>query len=133
MTNKSTRILSEISPGELLDKISILDIKLNKIKEKDSLDYIKKEHQILTKEREKNIDPNIDINPLYLKLKSINEKLWVIEDEKRLCEKNTDFKEKFIKLSRDVHFLNDKRSEVKLEINKILSSNFREVKQYTKY
>ena len=133
MTNKSTRVLSEISPGELLDKISILDIKLNKIKEKDSLDYIKKEHQILTKEREKNIDPNIDINPLYLKLKSINEKLWVIEDEKRLCEKNTDFKEKFIKLSRDVHFLNDKRSEVKLEINKILSSNFREVKQYTKY
>ena len=127
------KILIEISAGELLDKISILDIKLNKIKEKDSLDYIKKEHQILTKEREKNIDPNIDINPLYLKLKSINEKLWVIEDEKRLCEKNTDFKEKFIKLSRDVHFLNDKRSEVKLEINKILSSNFREVKQYTKY
>ena len=127
------KILIEISAGELLDKISILDIKLNKIKEKDSLDYIKKEHQILTKEREKNIDPNIDINPLYLKLKSINEKLWVIEDEKRLCEKNSDFKEKFIKLSRDVHFLNDKRSEVKLEINKILSSNFREVKQYTKY
>tara|TARA_B110000014_G_C19566895_1_gene302181 strand:+ start:32 stop:421 length:390 start_codon:yes stop_codon:yes gene_type:complete len=127
------KILIEVSAGELLDKISILDIKLNKIKEKDSLDYIKKEHQILTKEREKNIDPNIDINPLYLKLKSINEKLWVIEDEKRLCEKNTDFKEKFIKLSRDVHFLNDKRSEVKLEINKILSSNFREVKQYTKY
>ena len=127
------KILIEISAGELLDKISILDIKLNKIKEKNSLDYIKKEHQILTKEREKNIDPNIDINPLYLKLKSINEKLWVIEDEKRLCEKNSDFKEKFIKLSRDVHFLNDKRSEVKLEINKILSSNFREVKQYTKY
>ena len=127
------KILIEVSAGELLDKISILDIKLNKIKEKDSLDYIKKEHQILTKEREKNIDPNIDINPLYLKLKSINEKLWVIEDEKRLCEKNSDFKEKFIKLSRDVHFLNDKRSEVKLEINKILSSNFREVKQYTKY
>ena len=127
------KILIEVSAGELLDKISILDIKLNKIKEKDSLDYIKKEHQILTKEREKNIDPNIDINPLYLKLKSINEKLWVIEDEKRLCEKNSNFKEKFIKLSRDVHFLNDKRSEVKLEINKILSSNFREVKQYTKY
>ena len=133
MTNKSKKILSEISAGELLDKISILDIKLNKIKEKDSLDYIKKEHQILTKEREKNIDPNIDINPLYLKLKSINEKLWIIEDEKRLCEKNSDFKEKFIKLSRDVHFLNDKRAQVKLEINKILESNIREIKEYTEY
>lgn len=127
------KILIEISAGELLDKISILDIKLNKIKEKDSLDYIKKEHQILTKERQKNIDPNIDINPLYLKLKSINEKLWIIEDEKRLCEKNSDFKEKFIKLSRDVHFLNDKRAQVKLEINKILESNIREIKEYTEY
>ena len=127
------KILIEISAGELLDKISILDIKLNKIKEKDSLDYIKKEHQILTKERQKNIDPNIDINPLYLKLKSINEKLWIIEDEKRLCEKNSDFKEKFIKLSRDVHFLNDKRAQVKLEINKILESNIREIEEYTEY
>ena len=127
------KILIEVSAGELLDKISILDIKLNKIKEKDSLDYIKKEHQILTKERQKNIDPNIDINPLYLKLKSINEKLWIIEDEKRLCEKNSDFKEKFIKLSRDVHFLNDKRAQVKLEINKILESNIREIKEYTEY
>ena len=127
------KILIEISAGELLDKISILDIKLNKIKEKDSLDYIKKEHQILTKERQKNIDPNIDINPLYLKLKSINEKLWIIEDEKRLCEKNSDFKEKFIKLSRDVHFLNDKRAKVKLEINKVLESNIREIKEYTEY
>ena len=127
------KILIEISAGELLDKISILDIKLNKIKEKDSLDYIKKEHQILTKERQRNIDPNIDINPLYLKLKSINEKLWIIEDEKRLCEKNADFKEKFIKLSRDVHFLNDKRAQVKLEINKILESNIREIKEYTEY
>ena len=127
------KILIEISAGELLDKISILDIKLNKIKEKNSLDYIKKEHQILTKERQKNIDPNIDINPLYLKLKSINEKLWIIEDEKRLCEKNSDFKEKFIKLSRDVHFLNDKRAKVKLEINKVLESNIREIKEYTEY
>ena len=127
------KILIEISAGELLDKISILDIKLNKIKEKDSLDYIKKEHQILTKERQKNIDPNIDINPLYLKLKSINEKLWIIEDEKRLCEKNSDFKEKFIKLSRDVHFLNDERANIKLEINNHTGSKIKEVKEYTNY
>ena len=127
------KILVEISAGELLDKISILHIKLDKIKDKNSLDFIKKEYDILIQERDKNIDLNDEINNLYIELKTVNEKLWIIEDEKRLCEKNSKFDEKFIQVSRDVHFLNDKRAVIKLNINKILGSNIREIKLYTKY
>ena len=127
------KILVEVSAGELLDKISILHIKLDKIKDKNSLDFIKKEYDILIQERDKNIDLNDEINNLYTELKTVNEKLWIIEDEKRLCEKNSKFEEKFIQVSRDIHFLNDRRAVIKLNINKILGSNIREIKLYTKY
>ena len=127
------KILVEISAGELLDKISILHIKLDKIKDKNSLDFIKKEYEVLIQERDRNIDLNDEINNLYIELKTVNEKLWIIEDEKRLCEKNSKFDEKFIQVSRDIHFLNDRRAVIKLNINKILGSNIREIKLYTKY
>jgi len=127
------KILIEVSAGELLDKISILHIKLDKIKDKNSLDFIKNEYDVLIQERDKNIDLNDEINNLYIELKTVNEKLWIIEDEKRLCEKNSKFDEKFIQISRDIHFLNDRRSVIKLNINKILGSNIREIKLYTKY
>ena len=127
------KILVEISAGELLDKISILHIKLDKIKDKNLLDFIKKEYEVLIQERDKNIDLNDEINNLYIELKTVNEKLWIIEDEKRLCEKNSKFDEKFIQVSRDIHFLNDRRAAIKLNINKILGSNIREIKLYTKY
>jgi len=127
------KILVEISAGELLDKISILHIKLDKIKDKNSLDFIKKEYEVLVQERNKNIDLNDEINNLYIELKTVNEKLWIIEDEKRLCEKNSKFDEKFIQISRNIHLLNDRRAAIKLNINKILGSNIREIKLYTKY
>ena len=127
------KILIEVSAGELLDKISILEIKLNKIQNSESLNLIKKEYQILITEKDKIVKDTKNIDSLYLQLKSINEKLWIIEDEKRLCEKNSNFKEKFIQLSRDVHFMNDERAQIKLQINKLVGSNITEAKQYTKY
>ena len=127
------KILIEVSAGELLDKISILEIKLNKIQNSESLNLIKKEYQILITEKDKIVKDTKNIDSLYLQLKSINEKLWIIEDEKRLCEKNLNFKEKFIQLSRDVHFMNDERAQIKLQINKLVGSNITEIKQYTKY
>ena len=127
------KILIEVSAGELLDKISILHIKLDKIKDKNSLDFIKNEYDVLIQERDKNIDLNDEINNLYIELKTVNEKLWIIEDEKRLCERNSKFDEKFIQVSRDIHLLNDRRAVIKLNINKILGSNIREIKLYTKY
>ena len=128
-----SKILAEISAGELLDKLSILEIKLNKIKDLISLNEVKKEYEILNETKNKNINFSKEIEILYKDLKETNEKLWKIEDEIRLCEKNSDFKDKFIQLSRDVYFTNDKRSKTKSEINKILGSNIKEVKQYTQY
>ena len=128
-----SKILTEISAGELLDKLSILEIKLNKIKDLVLLNEVKKEYEILNESKNKNINFSKEIEILYKDLKEINEKLWKIEDEIRLCEKNSDFKDKFIQLSRDVYFTNDKRSKTKLEINKILGSNIIEIKQYTQY
>ena len=127
------KILIEVSAGELLDKISILHIKLDKIKDKNSLDFIKNEYDVLIQERDKNIDLNDEINNLYIELKTVNEKLWIIEDKKRLCEKTSKFDEKFIQASRDIHFLNDRRAVIKLNISKVLGSNIREIKLYTKY
>ena len=127
------KILVEISVGELLDKISILEIKLNKIQDLKKLEFIKQEHLILNNQLEKNVKSNDKLNTLFSSLKEINEKLWVIEDEKRQCEKDKDFTEKFIKLSRDVHFLNDKRAKIKLEINNITGSKIKEIKEYTNY
>ena len=127
------KILTEISAGELLDKLSILEIKLNKIKNPSLLQEIKKEYDTLNKTKNNNINSSNEIDILYKNLKETNEKLWDIENEKRLCEKNSDFNDKFIQLARDVYIVNDKRSKIKLEINKILDSNIKEVKQYTQY
>ena len=128
-----SKILAEISAGELFDKLSILEIKLNKIKDLVLLNEVKKEYEILNETKNKNINFSKEIEILYKDLKETNEKLWKIEDEIRLCEKNSDFKDKFIQLSRDVYFTNDKRSKIKSEINKILGSNIKEVKQYSQY
>jgi len=127
------KILTEISAGELLDKISILEIKLNKIKDHFLLDEVKKEYEILNETKNKNISFSEKIDILYKNLKGTNEKLWETENEIRSCEKNSDFKEKFIQVSRDIYFSNDRRSKIKLEINKTLGSNIKEVKQYTEY
>ena len=126
------KILAEISIGELADKLTILEIKLKKIDNKDSLENINKEYQSLKSIDLKGIDQK-KYQPLFNKLKSINEKLWDIENEKRLFEKNSNFGDKFIQVSRDVHFMNDKRAKVKQEINKTFGSNIEEVKEYTKY
>ena len=127
------KILVEVSVGELLDKISILEIKSEKIKDPEKLKYIKDEYKILKDQLNKNIKNYNEIESLYKSLKEINSKLWVIEDDKRLCENNSEFGEKFIKLSRDVHFLNDDRARLKLEINNKTGSKIREIKQYTNY
>ena len=133
MTNKSKKILSEISAGELLDKISILEIKLEKIKDKNSQEEIKKEYKILKEIQNSSIKFNGKINELFNSIKEVNIKLWNIEDELRICEKNKDFGKNFIELAREVYFNNDKRSKIKSEMNKILGSNIREVKQYANY
>ena len=128
-----SKILTEISAGELLDKLTILEIKLNKIKNPSFLQEVKKEYDILKKTKNNNINSSDKIDILYKNLKEINEKLWKIENEKRLCEKNSDFNDKFIQLARDVYIVNDKRSKTKLEINKILDTNIQEVKRYAQY
>jgi len=133
MINKSKKILSEISAGELLDKLSILEIKLKKIKKKSSQIQIKKEYQILKKIQNSPIKMDRKIRKLFTSIKAVNLKLWNIEDKLRICEKNKKFDIDFIKLARDVYFNNDKRSRIKLEINKKLGSNIREIKQYVKY
>ena len=127
------KILIEVSVGELLDKISILEIKKEKIKNPEKLKFINDEHIILNNQLKENIDLNDKLNSLYGQLKTINLKLWDIEDNKRNCEKNSDFGENFIKLSRDVHFLNDNRDKIKLEINNITGSKIKEIKEYTSY
>ena len=127
------KILVEVSVGELLDKISILEIKSEKIKDLEKLNFINDEYKILKNQLNTNIKNYSEIESLYNSLKEINSKLWVIEDDKRLCEKNSDFGEKFIKLSRDVHFLNDERAKLKLEINNKTGSKIKEIKEYTKY
>ena len=127
------KIIVEVSIGELLDKISILEIKQEKIKDPEKLKFINNEHSILKNQLEKNIKSDDKLNNLYQSLKEINAKLWVIEDDKRQCEKDKDFGEKFIKLSRDVHFLNDDRAKIKLEINNYTGSVIKEIKEYTTY
>ncbi len=127
------KIIVEVSIGELLDKISILEIKQGKIKDPEKLKFINNEHSILRNQLEKNIKSDERLNELYKSLKRINSKLWVIEDDKRQCEKDKDFGEKFIKLSRDVHFLNDDRAKIKLDINNHTGSTIKEIKEYTSY
>ncbi len=127
------KIIIEVSIGELLDKISILEIKKAKIRDTEKLKYIKNEHSILKKQLENNVKYDDKINKLFESLKDINSKLWIIEDDKRQCEKDKNFGEKFIKLSRDVHFLNDDRAKIKLEINNLTGSIIKEIKEYTSY
>ena len=127
------KIIIEVSIGELLDKISILEIKKEKIKDPEKLSYISNEHSILKDQLNNNVKTNEKINKLFQSLKDINAKLWIIEDDKRQCEKDKDFGEKFIKLSRDVHFLNDDRAKIKLEINNLTGSKIKEIKEYTVY
>ena len=126
-------IIVEVSVGELLDKISILEIKQEKIKDSEKLKFILDEHSILKDQLENNVKSDEKLENLFHSLKMINAKLWVIEDDKRQCEKNKDFGEKFIKLSRDVHFLNDDRAKIKLEINNHTGSKIKEIKEYTSY
>ena len=127
------KILVEVSVGELLDKISILEIKQEKIKDTEKLKFIDEEHTILKDQLNNNIKSNQKLNELFETLKKINVKLWIIEDDKRQCEKDKDFSNKFIKLSRDVHFLNDDRAKIKLEINNHSGSMIKEIKEYTSY
>jgi len=127
------KILVEVSVGELLDKISILEIKKEKIKDPEKLKFINDEHSILKEQLDKNVKSDDKLNSLFQSLKEINAKLWVIEDDKRLCEKNSDFTKNFIKLSRDVHFLNDDRAKTKLQMNNHTGSKIKEIKEYTSY
>ena len=127
------KILVEVSVGELLDKISILEIKKGKIKDLEKLEFINNEHGILNDQLDQNVKSDDKLTKLFQSLKEINARLWVIEDDKRACERNKDFGENFIKLSRDVHFLNDDRAKIKLEINILSGSKIKEIKEYVKY
>jgi len=133
MSNKSKKILTEISAGELLDKISILEIKLVKINDKESLLEINKEYNSLKETQNSNIKLTKNLENLIKELKEVNLKLWDIEDNKRICEKNKDFGKVFIEFAREVYFNNDRRSKIKSEINKISGSNIKEIKQYVNY
>ena len=127
------KILVEVSVGELLDKITILEIKKEKINDPEKLKFINDEYTILKGQLDQNVKSDDKLNKLFQSLKEINAKLWVIEDDKRMCEKNSDFTENFIKLSRDVHFLNDNRAKIKLEMNNHTGSKIKEIKEYTSY
>ena len=127
------KILVEVSVGELLDKISILEIKKDRIKDSNKLKFINEEFEVLKSELEKNIKIDEKLAKYFTALKNVNSKLWIIEDEKRKCENDSDFGENFIRLSRDVHFLNDKRAQIKLDINNHTGSKIKEIKEYTGY
>ena len=133
MVNKSKKILTEISAGELLDKISILEIKLKKIQDKSNQKEINKEYKILKKAQKSNIKLNEKSINLFKELKNINLKLWDIEDKVRIFEKDKNFNETFVQLAREVYFNNDRRAKIKSEINKIFKSNITEIKKYANY
>ena len=127
------KILVEVSVGELLDKISILEIKKDRVKDSNKLKFINEEYEVLKNELDKNIKIDEKLAKFFTALKNVNSKLWIIEDEKRKCEKDSDFGENFIRLSRDVHFLNDTRAKIKLDINNHTGSKIKEIKEYTSY
>ena len=133
MSNKLDKILAEISAGELFDKISILEIKKDRIKDPDKLKFLNDEYEVLKNELEKNIKIDQKLTKFFVALKNVNSKLWIIEDDKRKCEKDSNFGEDFIRLSRDVHFLNDTRAKIKLDINNHTGSKIKEIKEYTSY
>ena len=130
MGSKMDKILAEISVGELIDKITILEIKKEKILTKEKLDDVNKELKSLNESMKKYIPNQKEILVYKNDLKNINAKLWEIEDGKRLAEKNKKFDEKFIELARNVYKFNDERAKIKLAINKALGSNIKEVKSY---
>ena len=127
------KILVEVSVGELLDKLTILEIKKDKIKDAEKLKFINLEYDSLKEQCDKNVKVDEKIKSLFSELKEINAKLWDIEDNKRQCEKDSKFDDHFILLSREIHFLNDKRASIKLEINNHTGSKIKEIKEYTKY
>ena len=127
------KILIEVSVGELMDKISILEIKKDRIKDSEKLKFINDEYEVLKSELEKNIKIDEKLAKFFVTLKNINSKLWIIEDEKRKCENDSNFGEDFIRLSRDVHFLNDTRAKIKLDINNHTGSKIKGIKEYTSY
>ena len=127
------KILVEVSVGELMDKISILEIKKDRIKDPDKLKFLNDEYEVLKNELEKNIKIDQKLTKFFVALKNVNSKLWIIEDDKRKCEKDSNFGEDFIRLSRDVHFLNDTRAKIKLDINNHTGSKIKEIKEYTSY
>ena len=127
------KILVEVSVGELFDKISILEIKKDKIKDLDKLKFINDEYKVLKNELEKNVKMDIKLEKFFVALKNVNSKLWIIEDDKRNRGNNSNFGEDFIRLSRDVHFLNDTRAKIKLDINNYTGSKIKEIKEYTSY
>ena len=130
MSKKMDKILAEISAGELIDKITILEIKKGKISNKEKLVEVNKELISLNKTLEKSINDESKILSFKNDLKNINLKLWDIEDGKRLAEKNSQFDETFIELARSVYKFNDERAKIKLAINNVLGSNIKEVKSY---
>ena len=133
MNNKSKKILSEISPGELLDKISILEIKLVKIKDQKSLEKVNKEYESLVEAKKLYIKPTKKLDDLINQIKEVNLVLWNIEDKIRICEKNKTFGKEFVDLARSVYLNNDRRAKIKSNINDILDSNIKEIKQYIDY
>ena len=133
MIIKSKKILSEISAGELIDKISILEIKLEKIKNKANQDEINKEYNILKEVQNSSIEMTEKLKTLLKEIKEVNLNLWNIEDKLRICEKNKDFGQTFIELARGVYLNNDKRSKIKSKINEVSGSNIKEIKQYVDY
>tara|TARA_Y100001970_G_C14175169_1_gene826544 strand:- start:947 stop:1348 length:402 start_codon:yes stop_codon:yes gene_type:complete len=133
MASKSKKILSEISAGELLDKLSILEIKLDKIENTEKKEIVNKEYVILRDARDKHISMDDNILSLYNTLKKANLTLWNIEDKIRIFEKEKNFGKEFIELARSVYINNDKRSKIKSEINTLLGSNIKEIKEYTDY
>lgn len=127
---KINKIFAEISAGELIDKITILEIKQEKIKDNSKLQSIKTELTSLQQTLNEHITLDDEIKKLSDELKQINLKLWDIEDGKRNCEKEKNFGEKFIELARNVYLFNDQRAKIKLQINNHLGSNIKEVKSY---
>ena len=131
--NSANKIFAEISVGELLDKISILEIKQKNLKDTEKTKIVTKELESLNNTLKNDVSITDEIKSLYNDLKAINLKLWDIEDGKRECERNKDFGEKFIKLARSVYIENDNRAKIKNKINQLSGSNISEVKSYDKY
>ena len=127
------KILVEVSVGELFDKMSILEIKKDRIKDSEKLKFINDEYEVLKNQLEENVKLDEKLEKFFVALKNVNSKLWIIEDDKRKCEKDSNFGENFIRLSRDVHFLNDTRAKIKLDINNHSGSKIKEIKEYTSY